>query len=778
MPSQSYKLKVYKPLVSLLVVFLMLFPISLGAQSLNNYTFCLDPGHGHGNPNTGPTGLHEHIINMRASRALSDLLYSVNADTVILTRDEFTTADPTLSQREQIANSNNVDWFHSVHHNATGWPENPSVRYTLVLYSQNGDETPLNPGSEAMSPLISQRIFQGLRTSEFRVFGDFNFYGSPNYLGVLNDLTMPSELSEATFHDNPGEEAKLYNPDFTRMEGRGIFYGMLDYFTSTNYWNGVISGIITDSDSGEPLDSVRVTLTPGDSVHYTDNYHSGYYAFHNLAPGQYVVSIEKENYVDLFDTVQVHPGIFDFADFATGSTAPPELIGSTPTDSSTGFGIWENLSLTFSRPMNRVSVEEAICLCSVDDTMAVRFSWDATSENVTLNPLGALQPDTWYELSVDTTATDLFGHPLIPDPAGSVHFQTAYTYDQMIPIALSPTEQEHNVSLYNTISITFSRPLADGVNYANSIVILSDNFRRINGRVDVDASNEGIENVLTLIPDTPLQTNRSYTATLMSSIADTGGMTMANHFTWTFHATDRSFQTSRMDSGQSLTNWEVDYLTNATVAPVLATIPAIHDSFAIAVTLNQTEPQNPSTAGLRWTGSPLEVHPNQVFGFYAKGLPPVIFDSNGSILANFEASPGWHFYTWSAEFATTLGGIGFSLPADSSEGTGYLDEVVSLTDITPLANETGTLPTEFKLFAYPNPFNPQVHLVLPDVPGSKKLFLYSLRGELVLETYIPAYQRKIDLNFQQILPNAPSGVYLARIRTNAKEYSTKLLYLK
>ncbi|MCF7903302.1 MAG: Ig-like domain-containing protein, partial [Candidatus Marinimicrobia bacterium] len=645
MPSQSFKSKVYKYLVSILVVFFTLSPVTLWAQSLDGYSFCLDPGHGPGNPNVGPTGLHEYVINMRASRTLSDMLYTVNADTVILTRNESTPNDPTLSQREQIANSNNVDWFHSVHHNATGWPENPSVRYTLVLYSQNGDETPLNPGSEAMSPLISQRIYQGLRTSDFRVFGDYNFYGSPNYLGVLNDLTMPSELSEATFHDHPGEEAKLYNPDFTRMEARGIFYGMLDYFTSANYWNGVISGIITDSDSGEPLDSVRVTLTPGDSVHYTDNHHSGYYAFHNLVPGQYVVSIEKENYVSLTETLQVHPGIYDFADFSTGSTAPPEIIATTPTDSSTGFGIWENLSLTFSRPMNRASVEQAVCLCTTGDTMDVQFTWDATSENVTLNPLGALLSDTWYELSIDTTATDLFGHPLVQNPSGPITFQTAFTFDQMVPIGLSPTEQEENVPLHSTISITFSRPLAGGVNYANTMVILSDNFRRINGRVDVDSAGDGVESVLTLIPDAPLQTNRSYTATLMSSISDTGGMTMDSHFTWTFHATDRSFQTTRLDSGQSLANWELDYLTNATANENVAGLPAIHDSSAFQIILTQTNLENPGTAGLRWTAGPLEVYPNQVFGFYAKGLAPVIFDTNGEILTTFDASPGWHFYT-------------------------------------------------------------------------------------------------------------------------------------
>lgn len=768
---------VYKGLVSLFVSISFLVPVSLSAQSLSGYTFCLDPGHGPGNTNTGPTGLHEHIINMRASRVLSDLLYSVNADTVILTRDEATATDPTLSQREQIANSNNVDWFHAVHHNATGWPENPSIRYTLVLYSQNGDETPLNPGSEAMSPLISQRLFQGLRTSEYRTFGDFNFYGSPNYLGVLNDLTMPSELSEATFHDHPGEEAKLYNPDFTRMEGRGIFYGMLDYFTGIHYTDGVISGIITDADTGEPLDSALVTLTPGDSVHFTDNHHSGYYAFHHLAPGQYVVSIEKAGFVTLSDTVQVHPGVYDFADFATGNNAPPFIVSTTPLENAEAVGLWDNLTVTFSRPMNATSVENATHLFNtLGDTMTVQFAWEATHQTLTINPIGALEAGANYTLSIAPTACDQFGHQLSDSTGLSLSFQTQTGATQLIPLGISPLEQEPMADRYSTISIRFSRPLATGVDYTNKILVLSENFQRVNGRVELDGWNN---RTLSLIPNSPMVADRAYTVTVLGSVTDSSGQALGAHFTWTFHTSDRIYQTARLDSGQALDNWQMDYAANTWMTSEIFEIPAIRDSSAINVHLELIMPEYPGSGGLRWTGAALELQPGDALGFYAKGASPVLYNSDGVILSVMSNDNGWQYYRYVCESPITIGGIGFFVSTEFGMANGYLDEVMRFTDITGIDSEPELLPEKYTLTAYPNPFNPSVTLTLPKIQSADKwISLYNLRGEQLIKIPIASAENLIRLNLHNLLPNTPSGVYLVRLRAGSQIYTTKILYLK
>ncbi|NIR49500.1 N-acetylmuramoyl-L-alanine amidase, partial [candidate division KSB1 bacterium] len=83
-------------------------PSSASAQDLSGLSVCIDPGHGRGNTNQGPTGLREADINLSVSFFLKDFLKRANIDTVLLTRVDDST-NPTLSQREAIANTFGVD---------------------------------------------------------------------------------------------------------------------------------------------------------------------------------------------------------------------------------------------------------------------------------------------------------------------------------------------------------------------------------------------------------------------------------------------------------------------------------------------------------------------------------------------------------------------------------------------------------------------------------------------------------------------------------------------
>ncbi|RMD96543.1 MAG: hypothetical protein D6814_11190, partial [Calditrichaeota bacterium] len=152
------------------------------SQDLSGISICLDPGHGKGNTNAGPTGLREADINLAVAFFWKDFLKAANIDTVLMTRTSDAT-NPTLSEREQIANRFGVTWFHSIHHNATGGTHHNS-RYTLVLYEELANHQPQWPGqSDVMSQLMAENIWKAIHTSDWRVFGDFTFYGSPSYLG-------------------------------------------------------------------------------------------------------------------------------------------------------------------------------------------------------------------------------------------------------------------------------------------------------------------------------------------------------------------------------------------------------------------------------------------------------------------------------------------------------------------------------------------------------------------------------------------------------------------
>ena len=205
------------------------------AADLSGYKFCFDPGHG-AYPSIKP---FETLINLEVALELLDLMETANPDTVILTR--YNNVDnPSLSEREYIANSNNVDWFNSIHHNAFQGTAN----YTLVLYEEDSGGTPEWPQAVTMSNILGQDLYDAMRTTGYYVRGDYSFLGFN--LGVLNDLTMPGELTEASFFDYPPEQDRLRNPDYTKMEARAIFTSFLDYFGADPLTTGHLSGIRTN----------------------------------------------------------------------------------------------------------------------------------------------------------------------------------------------------------------------------------------------------------------------------------------------------------------------------------------------------------------------------------------------------------------------------------------------------------------------------------------------------------------------------------------------------
>ncbi|GEM_PF-6617096 len=311
------------------VLSVLLLPALAFSQNLSGVSICIDPGHGPGNVNAGPTGLREADINFRVAGFLKEYLKTAKVDTVLLTHLN-TTTNISLSAREQIANNFGVTWFHSVHHNATG-ASNSTARYTLMLLeerrnpgqpcpngSASGAGQPDWPGqTDVMSNIMARRIWEAYRTSNYLTRLDWTFYGGCNggfNLGVLNDLQMPGELSEATFHDNRLEEAKMRNNDFLRMEARALAMSFFDYFNAGTMPTGALIGIISNSNTGAPLDGITVTLNPGNRTYTTDNWKNGLYVFDGLLPGNYTVSINAAGFQNVSTIVQVTPHAFSYGD--------------------------------------------------------------------------------------------------------------------------------------------------------------------------------------------------------------------------------------------------------------------------------------------------------------------------------------------------------------------------------------------------------------------------------------------------------------------------------
>ena len=238
-------------------------------SDLSDLRFCLDPGHGN-YPNDKP---FETRINLRVVNYLKQYLQGYGA-WVITTRQDSAT-NISLYDRDIIANNNNVDFFLSVHHNATG-TGNTNVNTTLMLY----EETPAGQvrwagQSDVMCNYTADYLYRYLHTTSKSVRGDWSFYGSwttPFNLGVLKYLSMPGVLSEASFCDFPPEVHRLNSLGYLRLEAFALVYAFLDYFSTPKKTDAFIEGVVEDL-NGNKLPGITVKLSNGldEMIYVTDS---------------------------------------------------------------------------------------------------------------------------------------------------------------------------------------------------------------------------------------------------------------------------------------------------------------------------------------------------------------------------------------------------------------------------------------------------------------------------------------------------------------------------
>lgn len=267
-------------------VILLLITTTVTAMTpdLSGISFCLDPGHGgEATGAVGPTGLTEKEINLTESFFVYDYLVEHNADTVIMTRT--TDINLSLSEREYIANSNNVDYFISLHHNASS---NPNTNYSLCLYAEYTAGDPMWPGvADVQSDIISLYHAETKQIPDMGGVGDVSFLGFQ--LGVLNDLIMPGVLSEPSFISNPPEETRYRNDNYLKTEAEVTFYSYLDLLSEPHPDYGTVIGIAKNPD-GEPLHSTFIFLEGFSDTSTTDTIGNGYYRLEQIPPSDYTLT--------------------------------------------------------------------------------------------------------------------------------------------------------------------------------------------------------------------------------------------------------------------------------------------------------------------------------------------------------------------------------------------------------------------------------------------------------------------------------------------------------
>lgn len=427
---------------------------------LSGLTICIDPGHGGNNPDNDRLVVPNPGINFWESESnfqkallLKQLLEAKGA-AVLMTRNTNhypnDLDEPSLTARVQFANANNVDWFHSIHSNASGLSNNTSINYTLMLVremrpggpsSSTGDGLGIPETQEAwdISGMMGPNIFAALRTQRQVRYLDWTFYGGANggfSLGVLRGLLMPGELSEGSFHDFYPETRRLMNNHYRKMEAYALRNAFLQFFGVPADTMGIVAGIQTDSQTGSPVNITRIRLLPDNIVYEGDAYHNGFYMFDNLRPGSYTLRFETPAYETQEVPVTVPKGGTVFLDRVLLSSVLARITYATPNARDTLYPVNSTIGLAFSAAMNPSSVEQAF---SITPAVPGIFQWYNNFSTVIFRPSTDLQYYTWYTYRIDGDVRTSGGSPFDGDADGTAGGAFSITFrTRPAPVSAEP----------------------------------------------------------------------------------------------------------------------------------------------------------------------------------------------------------------------------------------------------------------------------------------------------------------------------------------------------
>ncbi|WP_050810373.1 N-acetylmuramoyl-L-alanine amidase [Desulfitobacterium hafniense] len=178
-------------------------------SSYENFTVCIDPGHGGTESGAVVNGVLEKNLNLTMALAMRNYLQNFGSSTVsfnvIMTRTSDT--DVTLTQRHNIANNAGAEVFISIHCNTFS---DPNVRGVTARYPNNHD---VNLSIDLANYLISS-----ITPSPFPKHSNASYQS----IQILRNTTMPATLVECGFMTNSSDLAIIQS----RGSDIGRYMGM------------------------------------------------------------------------------------------------------------------------------------------------------------------------------------------------------------------------------------------------------------------------------------------------------------------------------------------------------------------------------------------------------------------------------------------------------------------------------------------------------------------------------------------------------------------------
>ncbi len=828
----------------ILLILLLLLPANLPAQEITGlagWTIYLDPGHSR-NENMGIYNYAEARKVLRVGLALRQLLLDrTDIEDVYISREN-DQVSVGLSDRSDEANQLGADWYHSIHSNAGS----ATANNILLLWGQysNGNEKVPN-GGKAMSDIMVQKMSAGYRIPSIGSRGDCSFYGGCNggpYLSVNRRTTMPSELSEGGFHTNPTQNTRNMNADWKRLEAYTLFWSILQLHGIEIPRVGIVTGYVTDKETGAPLNGVQIQL--GDSVVVTDTFdslfknystnpdllHNGFYFFEDLPDTNFTLRVQKDGYYPDSMQVTLQNDFFTFVDVEMLSSTPPQIISTHPAEADTGVSILALIQLNFNRPMNRRTVENAL---QIQPETGREYIWQNGDKRLIIKPQ-SLQSRTEYHIIIDTTAHDNRGVSIDGDGDGIAGdpFELIFTtgIDEHPPSITSvyPLNGAQRVELNPLVNITFNELLNSATQDAGFFTVFKNTsgelvpgewrFFNVDGRTSVN-----------FFPAVQLEPSTLYKSRIDRGVSDLVGNATHIIRNFSFKTGDSYFNSTSIDDFEAgiLDNWWPPQNSGSTMG-------IIDDSTTRSLERGNvnllTGSRNAMKISYGWdnsvgshlirvylsTGVPraLEFDDNQILQVYVfgdgsgNGFRFAIDDNIKGASSGHEVSPwytidwrGWKLISWDLKNDGVGNWIGDGkldgvLRFDSFQLTKFTDAKdfgAIIVDDLRLANrlplsidnaEIGLPQSAILLQNYPNPFNPEttISFTLPAAQSTVLLIIYDITGKEIrrlAQGNFAAGSHKIVWNGKnQAGRQAPSGVYFYVLKAGKFSTARRMLLVR
>lgn len=807
----------------------IIFPANSQITGLEGWNIFLDPGHSQ-KENMGLYNYSEAEKVLRVALALRDMLEEqTDIDTVYMAR----TNDQqlvSLSQRTTHANNVNADFYYSIHSDAGA----AHVNSTLMLYGgwmENGVTVEKDPhGGRKMGDIMDVDLTAAMRIDRRGNFADRYFYHRVSnhtnrqpWLHVNRETIMASVLSEAGFHTNPTQQMRNLNAEWKRLEAQSAFWSILEYHEIDREPYGIVTGYISNYESGKLINGATVTMNG--ASYTTDTYESlfhqyspdpellrnGFYYLEDLPPGEtFTVFVEAPGYYSDTTIVQVEEADFSFLDMELVSSRPPYVTGSVPADSAVDVRPLGWITIDFSRPMNPDSLGAALSITPEVHELELVLADNNTQIRFQANQL---EFDSTYTVTIDTTAIDAYGHTIDGDFSGEEGGVYILTFtmapmDTTPPQIVSqyPAENGADVELQPVITFTFDKEIDDESVGENAILLQSGSESPVPGIVKHYSFDEYVS-IIQFFPQEELDIDTEYTATLVSGVKDLYGNTIEQDILYTFTTGATAYRDIRMidDFESGVGHWwqpgqsgstmgyiaeeterfaSTDYVNLSTGSTTALKVTYGWDLTAGSYLIREYLSPGSAPHGVRFDKN--NVMQAYVFGDgNGNRMRFVVRDSNNELEASGWYTVdwyGWKLVSWDMANDPVHGWVngngildGSNIFVDSFQLTytsgqpniGFIvfDDfrLVNKTVVSVDEPVTETVPEQYRLLQnYPNPFNPTttIQYALPE-HSHVKIEIFNILGQRI-ETLV---NESLDAGTYGIEwnPAVSSGTYMYRI---------------